>query len=165
MLTASYTWMQGYGYEFIGLLHAMTVIATFLWLPFGKFFHIFQRPAQLGARFYKEAGRDTEKAPCRRCGAEFTSLAHVRDLMQVERELGYRYELPGSPAEHYQWICPPCRRATFALAQARLARAAREPGRGTPAPAPPARREMPAYVNAGCGEGPLGEEDAHNFHP
>src|SRR5690606_11276017 len=43
MLTASYTWMRGYAYGFIAILHAVTVIATFLWLPFGKFFHIFQR--------------------------------------------------------------------------------------------------------------------------
>ena len=48
MLTASYTWMKGYAYDFLAILHAVTVIFTLLWLPFGKFFHIFQRPAQLG---------------------------------------------------------------------------------------------------------------------
>src|SRR6185295_200675 len=31
MLTASYTWMQGYAYDFLAILHAVTVIATFLW--------------------------------------------------------------------------------------------------------------------------------------
>ncbi len=51
MLTASYTWMKGYAYEFLAILHAITVIFTLLWLPFGKFFHIFQRPAQLGVKF------------------------------------------------------------------------------------------------------------------
>lgn len=71
MLTMSYTWMKGYAYTFIAILHAVTVIATFLWLPFGKFFHIFQRPAQLGVGFYKEAGRAGEKALCRRCGHAF----------------------------------------------------------------------------------------------
>ncbi|MCZ7666940.1 MAG: hypothetical protein M5U34_06815 [Chloroflexi bacterium] len=53
MLTASYTWMRGYAYDFIAILHALTVIITFLWLPFGKFFHVFQRPAQLGCVFTK----------------------------------------------------------------------------------------------------------------
>src|SRR5262249_58968018 len=43
MLTASYTWMKGYAYDFLAILHAITVIFTLLWLPFGKFFHIFQR--------------------------------------------------------------------------------------------------------------------------
>src|SRR5215831_1547181 len=33
MLTASYTWMHGYAYEFLGILHASTVIVTLLWLP------------------------------------------------------------------------------------------------------------------------------------
>ena len=56
MLTASYTWMRGYAYEFLAILHAATVIVTLLWLPFGKLFHVFQRPAQLGVGFYKDAG-------------------------------------------------------------------------------------------------------------
>ncbi len=161
MLTASYTWMKGYGFTFISILHAITVIATFVWLPFGKFFHIFQRPAQLGVGFYKDVGRADERARCRRCGHGFTSQMHAQDLIEVERALGYRYEIPGSPVEHYQWICPPCRRASFALAQSLLWRQARG-GRSL--------REqkviaMPVHVNAGIGEGPLGIEDEENFHP
>ena len=62
MLTASYTWMRGYAYDFIAILHAITVILTLLWLPFGKFFHIFQRPAQFGVSFYKEIGDRSEQA-------------------------------------------------------------------------------------------------------
>ena len=58
LLTVSYTWLAGYGYEFLALFHAITVIVTLLWLPFGKFFHIFQRPAQLGVAFYKDVGRN-----------------------------------------------------------------------------------------------------------
>jgi hypothetical protein len=120
MLTASYTWMRGYAYDFIAILHAITVILTLLWLPFGKFFHIFQRPAQLGVSFYKDIGSRSEQAACRRCGAPFASRMHVEDLIQVERELGYQYELAGSPVEHYQWICPRCRRSLLAIAQANL---------------------------------------------
>jgi hypothetical protein len=118
MLTASYTWMKGHGYEFLALLHAVTVIFTLLWLPFGKFFHIFQRPAQLGVSFYKDVGRQTEQARCRRCGEPFASRMHVEDLITVERQLGYRYELGGEG--HYQWVCPRCRRALLALAQGDL---------------------------------------------
>src|SRR4029450_10081091 len=73
MLTASYTWMQGYAYEFISILHAAFVIGTFLWLPFGKFFHVVQRPAQLGVNFYKDAGRSGEKGACRRRRAGVTA--------------------------------------------------------------------------------------------
>ena len=45
---------------------------------------------------------------------------HVEDLIGVEQELGYRYELPDTAAEHYQWICPRCRRTLLGLAQAQL---------------------------------------------
>src|SRR6185295_18977593 len=95
MLTVSYTWMHGYAYSFLAILHAVTVIFTLLWLPFGKFFHTFQRPAQLGVGFYKDAGARGEQAKCRRCDAPFASDAMVRDLTIVERELGFKYELRG----------------------------------------------------------------------
>ena len=118
MLTASYTWMHGYAYEFLAILHAAVVIITLLWLPFGKLFHVFQRPAQLGVGFYKDAGRQGEQARCRRCSQPFASAQMVRDLTTVERELGFRYELAGGA--HYQEICPRCRRALFGLAQGAL---------------------------------------------
>jgi nitrate/nitrite transporter NarK len=118
MLTASYTWMRGYAYEFLAILHAATVIVTLLWLPFGKLFHVFQRPAQLGVGFYKDAGRHDRQASCRRCGQPFASVSMVRDLTTVERELGFRYELPDGG--HYQDVCPRCRRALFGLAQGAL---------------------------------------------
>lgn len=120
MLTASYTWMKGYGYDFLATLHAITVIVTLLYLPFGKLFHLFQRPAQIGAAFYKEAGARGERALCRRCGQPYASVIMMRDLTAVEHELGFSYELePGSRADHYQQICPRCRRALFGLAQGR----------------------------------------------
>jgi hypothetical protein len=161
MLTASYTWMKGYAYDFLAILHAITVIFTFLWLPFGKFFHIFQRPAQIGVRFYKDVGQREEAARCRRCNQPFTSRMHVEDLIRVERDLGYQYDLPGSQIEHYQWICPPCRRAMFALAQGRLWQEARG-GTALDGPSP---HSTPDYVNPALDQGPLGEEDAQNFHP
>ena len=115
MLTASYTWLKGYAYDFLAIAHALTVIGTLLWLPFGKFFHVFQRAAQLGVGFYKEAGERGEPGRCRRCDGPFASAMMVRDLKTVEAELGFRYEMPGGI--HYQDICPKCRRALFGLAQ------------------------------------------------
>jgi hypothetical protein len=162
MLTASYTWLKGYGFTFVATFHAVTVIATFIWLPFGKFFHIFQRPAQLGVGFYKDMGRIEEAAHCRRCGHAFTSLLHARDLIQVERELGYRYEIDDHRTEHYQWICPPCRRAIFAMAQGLIWDRRRGGGLLS---APKGLLPMPVYINGGIGEGPLGVEDSENFHP
>lgn len=160
MLTASYTWMQGYAYDFLAILHAITVIFTLLWLPFGKFFHIFQRPAQIGVQFYKDVGRNAAPALCRRCGHPFSSRMHVEDLIAVEQALGYHYEMPGSSVEHYQWICPPCRRAMLALAQARLWQ-----GRGALPTNDSGPHATPSYANPAITEGPLGEEDRRNFHP
>jgi hypothetical protein len=59
---------------------------------------------------------------------------HVDDLIAVERQLGYRYETTGGAVEHYQRICPRCRRLLPALAQGRLWIAANDsltPGPGT----------------------------------
>lgn len=120
MLTASYTWMHGYAYDFLAILHALTVIFTLLWLPFGKLFHLFQRPAQLGVSFYKDAGKVAEPARCRRCWEPFASAMMVDDLIVVERQLGFNYSIDPEDFEHYQQICPKCRRALFGLAQARL---------------------------------------------
>jgi len=120
LLTASYTWMQGYGYDFLALLHAITVIFTLLYLPFGKFFHIFQRPAQLGVSFYKDVAAREGMAKCRRCEQEYAPLLQINDLIEVERELGYRYETTAPGVEHYQRICPACRRSMLAIAQGQL---------------------------------------------
>jgi hypothetical protein len=132
MITVSYTWLRGYAYEFLAVLHAVSVIVTLLWLPFGKFFHVFQRPAQLGVAFYKDSGARSEQARCARCGGEYTSAAMVRDLILVERDLGFRYEVKSPAGDfrgssdralHYQEICPACRRALFGLSQGALWRA------------------------------------------
>ncbi len=160
MLTASYTWMRGYAFDFIAILHAITVIFTLLYMPFGKFFHIFQRPAQLGASFYKDAGARGASAVCRRCGSAYSSQQHIEDLITVERQLGYDYRVDG-PVEHYQWICPPCRRAMVALAQSQLWLGQRAPQMFgvVDAPAP-----TPQFGNAAISEGPLGSEDKANLH-
>lgn len=114
-LTASTHLMHGLNYGFLSMLHAVTVIFTLLYLPFGKFFHIFQRPAQAGVQFYKEEGERNKQAVCLRCGQEFASQMHVNDLKEVERALGINYQL--ARGEHYQDVCPACRRKSLAMAQ------------------------------------------------
>ena len=123
-LTVSTHLMQGLNFVFLSQLHAVTVIFTLLYLPFGKFFHIFQRPAQLGVAFYREVGARGEPARCARCSEPFASRMHIDDLKKVEGELGIRYEsvpLQADTADvasaHYQDICPACRRKNLALTQ------------------------------------------------
>lgn len=120
LLTVSYTWLRGYAYDFLAITHAVVVIFTLLWLPFGKFFHIFQRPAQLAVKFYRDAGRESQQAQCARCRQPFATRLHIDDLIVVEAAMGYRYAMPGQSAGHYQRVCPACRRKMLALAQANL---------------------------------------------
>lgn len=114
-LTASTHLMNGVHYVFLSQIHAVTVILTLLYLPFGKFFHIFQRPAQLGIDFYKEAGAEGPQAVCARCGAQYGSQLHMEDLKQVQAALSIKYQM--SNGVHYQDVCPACRRKNLALIQ------------------------------------------------
>ena len=118
-LTASTLWGRGAFYGFLSILHAITVIAALLFLPFGKFFHIFQRPAQIGVKFYHAAGDKDEGALCARCGQRFASRMHVEDLKCVLAQLDFDYSMPG-PAGNWQQLCPACKRKAIASAQLRM---------------------------------------------
>lgn len=127
-LTASTLWLRGSFYGFLAILHAITVITALLFLPFGKFFHIFQRPAQLGVKLYQQVGEEGEGAECARCGERFASRMHIDDLKQVLRQLGFDYSFPGPAAtgqDNWQELCPACKRKSLANAQLRLKETAR----------------------------------------
>ncbi|MGZ4839027.1 MAG: MFS transporter [Terriglobales bacterium] len=123
-LTVSQVWLGGAAYSFLAILHAITVIAGLLYLPFGKFFHIFQRPAQLGVKLYQRVGESGEGATCARCGQRFASRMHIDDLKKVLPQLGFDYTMPG-PAGNWQELCPACKRKALATAQLRLQEEAR----------------------------------------
>jgi hypothetical protein len=114
-LTASSVWMDGRFYSALNTLHAMTVILGLAYIPFGKLFHIFQRPGNLGVAYYKQANADGPAAVCRRCGAEFAGAQQVADLKAVLPEVGFDYAT--DDGGHYQDTCPACRRKLVALAQ------------------------------------------------
>jgi len=115
-LTVSQEWLRGEFYSFLAILHAITVIAALLYLPFGKFFHIFQRPAQLGVKLYQAAGEAGEPALCKRCGQRFASRMHVEDLKATLPQLGFDYAL-GDTGASWQDLCPACKRKSLSLAQ------------------------------------------------
>jgi hypothetical protein len=121
-LTASTHLMRGLHYVFLSQIHAVTVILTLLYLPFGKFFHIFQRPAQLGVDFYKREGAEGPQASCIRCGQTYGSRMHMDDLKSVQDGLSIKFGL--SDGTHYQDVCPACRRKNLALTQDGLWKAA-----------------------------------------
>jgi MFS transporter, NNP family, nitrate/nitrite transporter len=123
-LTASATWLTGSFYGFLSILHAITVVGALLYLPFGKFFHIFQRPAQLGVKLYQDYAARDEGSVCARCGQRFASRLQIDDLRDVLPELGFDYRM-GTETTTWQDFCPACKRTTLATAQLRLKEQAR----------------------------------------
>lgn len=108
MLTVSNMYMEGKFYYWITTTHAATVMLWLMFLPFGKFFHIFQRIANVGVWFYKAAGAEAEQAKCADCGDEYTSLMHQRDLQGILPTLDFDYTAQGDG--NWQNLCPSCRR-------------------------------------------------------
>ncbi len=60
-------------------------------MPFGKFYHIIQRPAQLGIAIYRKAGEEGAPAVCPHSGEKFDAQMHVDDLKAVTKQLGFDY--------------------------------------------------------------------------
>jgi len=114
-LTVSTTWLRGNFYDFLSILHAVTVVAGLLYLPFGKFFHIFQRPAQLGIKLYQAEGVSDPGTRCIRCGERFASQMHIEDLKTVLYQLQFDYRF----GDTRTWldVCPSCKRKSLATSQ------------------------------------------------
>ncbi|MFE9427653.1 MFS transporter [Kitasatospora sp. NPDC006697] len=104
LLTFSELALHGGGYQFLAILHMVSVVLTLIYLPFGKFFHIVQRPAAVGMQLFKETARRKHQAQaCRRCGEAVDTGPAVANLRATMRELALDFD---SWAEY----CPRCRR-------------------------------------------------------
>lgn len=114
-LTASSLFMDGRFYIYLNTVHALTVTLGLMYIPFGKLFHIFQRPANLGVAYYKRAGAAGEQQHCARCGDPFASKLQMDDLKIVLPQVGMDYSVAGGGS--YQDYCPACRRRLVGLAQ------------------------------------------------
>ena len=115
-LTASSTWWGGKFYWFISLTHEAVVVVWLLTIPFGKFFHIVERPASIGVTLYQTInqgvehyGTQAQTGRCKRCSRELPSLQFAHDLEGVLDNLGQHYDL-GSDRGILQEYCPTCKR-------------------------------------------------------
>ncbi|HJW09233.1 MAG TPA: hypothetical protein VJ483_06330 [Holophagaceae bacterium] len=116
LLTVSETWLGGRNFGTLAFMHELTVIVMLLSLPFGKLFHIVQRPAQLGVTLYKADGEAEGRLPCKACGALFIRPNQRRDLEALFRRLdldGARH----SAKVHHLDLCPKCKRRLVARSQ------------------------------------------------
>ena len=116
MLTASSLWLHGYMYSFIALSHQAVVIMTLFYLPFGKLFHVIQRPASIGVELYQRRAREMPQAVCPRCGVEFVAEMWLNDLKTVVDRVGFDYTM--SDGHVWQDYCPRCKRVIRGLAYA-----------------------------------------------
>jgi len=142
-LTADSTWLRGAYYWYISLTHEAVVVLWLISLPFGKFFHLIERPATVGIELYWRTGEHTQMQKCARCGEEFAPVRFIQDLKKTLLDVGEDYTLredvsaqqspesTGTPAEEqatrslwWQDLCPSCKRV--ARGQATLA--ALDPG-------------------------------------
>ncbi|MFC8505740.1 MFS transporter [Streptomyces sp. NPDC057411] len=118
LLTFSSIFLHGGGYEFLAILHMVSVVFTLIYIPFGKFFHIVQRPAAVGMQLFKytarrkdgtvagtAAGADTAEGllACRRCSEPIDTAPYVENLQGTMRDLRLEFN---------EWAeyCPRCKR-------------------------------------------------------
>ncbi|MFC1408309.1 MFS transporter [Streptacidiphilus sp. N1-12] len=122
LLTFSEICLHGGGYEFLAVLHMVSVVFTLVYLPFGKFFHIVQRPAAVGMQLFKYSTRTgaaaglgagaaagqpgaepAELFACRRCGEPVDTAPYVENLRGTMRDLKLGFD---------EWAeyCPRCKR-------------------------------------------------------
>ena len=124
-LTADSAFFGGAYYQFIALSHQAIVVLWLISLPFGKFFHIIERPATVGVELYWRTGDDATQRECPRCGQPFAPARFVADLKRTLYDIGQNYavseqETPTSEDRSgreaatggvwWQDFCPDCKR-------------------------------------------------------
>lgn len=126
-LTADSSFLGGRFYWFISLTHEAVVVLWLISLPFGKFFHLLERPATVGIELYWRAGEDATQQQCPRCGEPFAPARFIQDLKATTFDVGqdYAIEPPDPPPTvadddvsrdqatgHLWWqdFCPDCKR-------------------------------------------------------
>jgi hypothetical protein len=105
LLTLSAWLLHGGGYEFLAIIHMAAVVFTLVYIPFGKFFHIVQRPAAVGMQTFKDTSSgESGMLTCRVCGTPIDSDAYIDNLRATMRDLGLGFD---------EWAetCPRCKRA------------------------------------------------------
>jgi hypothetical protein len=129
-LTVDSTWLGGSYYWYISLTHETVVVLWLISLPFGKFFHIIERPATVGIELYWRTGEATEMQKCARCGIEFAPVRFIQDVKKTLYDVGENYTLSDTPVAQeagllapstetqltapsklwWQDVCPACKR-------------------------------------------------------
>ncbi len=111
-LTYSARFLGGAHFRVLSTLHCFTVVVFLVYLPFGKFFHIFQRGAQMGAAVYMREKVSGNTVRCVQCEEPYTSKFQHEDVTAALKEIGFQYQ-SATGATAIQDLCPRCRRRLF----------------------------------------------------
>lgn len=150
MLTIVDSFFEGTFHWPITLTHQFLVIMLILYLPFGKLFHIIQRPASLGVELYYAVGAEQGMKNCPRCGRPFGMQMHVEDVKSALNGGGYNFWLP-EEGHHWQDYCARCKRVIRGEVYSGLA------GRGW---VNPGNLQRPVYGRATSPVAELAEQNA-----
>lgn len=123
LLTFDSMYLGGSHYEVVSVVHMAVVVFSLVFIPFGKFFHVLQRPASVGIQLYTEVNARAGLQACSECGEPLASPVFLGDLRDTLDELGQDYRLDelhaaepvgGRPQlpEHLTDLCPRCRRVS-----------------------------------------------------
>lgn len=112
-LTGSTLFWEGSYFWFISLVHQVVVVVWLISLPFGKFFHIVERPATIGVTLYKTVNDEDEvkrgEGACAGCGGRLPSPQFIADLKATLNDLGQHYAMGEDDYELHDY-CPTCKR-------------------------------------------------------
>lgn len=117
-LTFSTHFLGGQHYRILSTVHCWSVVALLVYLPFGKFFHIFQRAAQMGAELYIREKDEGKLALCPKTGEGFTSQVQKDDVKKILRDIGFKFD-SGDGQTTIQDLSPRARRALLMTTQSK----------------------------------------------
>jgi hypothetical protein len=100
LLTFSASLLNGSFYDVFMVVHMASVVLALVFIPFGKFFHVLQRPASVGIQLYTEVNSLGGSQACAECGEPLAPAMFIDDLEKTLSELGQDYRLPAVAADH-----------------------------------------------------------------
>lgn len=115
-LTFSTHFLGGQHYRILSTVHCWSVVMFLVYLPFGKFFHLFQRAAQTGAVLYIREKDEGKLTTCPKTGEGFTSQVQKDDVKKLLRDLGFQFD-SGDGQTTVQDLSPRARRALLMTTQ------------------------------------------------
>lgn len=104
LMTFSSMFLRGQSYDFLAIIHMAVVVLTLVSIPFGKFFHVVQRPASIGVATYKMVNAANEgMLACARCDEPIEAVGVIRDVKLTMDDLGLGFA-------RWTETCPRCKR-------------------------------------------------------